>query len=110
MNHVPDSVVTAIDTFGSQLLYGDADAISGKLRSDLQLAITPIDESTARCRYLTVHTQSPPTLRERGSYITTLVDAVDTKLHQWGIDPPPAYRYVDTVDGTHHYEGTLQLP
>ena len=110
MNHVPDSVVTAIDTFGEQLLLGDASAVSGTLRNDLQIEISPPDGSTAVCRYKTVHTQSPPTLRDRGSFVTTIVDAVDSRLQQWGIDPPPAYRYVDTVNDTHQYEGTLQLP
>jgi len=110
MNHVPDAVLTAIDTFGTQLLHGDANTMCGTLRSDLQLNIAPTGESIARCRYTTTHTQSPPTLRERGAYVTTIVNGVDTKLQQWGIDPPSAYRYVETVDGTHYYEGTLQLP
>lgn len=110
MNHVPDAVVTAIDGFGEQLLLGDASGVSGTLRDDLQIEISPPDGSSAICRYKTVHTHSPPTLRDRGSFVTTIVDAVDSRLQQWGIDPPPAYRYVDTVNDTHQYEGTLQLP
>jgi len=110
MNHVPDSVLAAIDGFGEQLLLGDASGMSGTLRTDLQIEISPPEGSSAICRYRTVHTQSPPTLRDRGSFVTTIVDAVDSRLRQWGIDPPPAYHYVDTVTDTHQYEGVLQLP
>jgi hypothetical protein len=46
---------------------------------------------------------------ERGPFITTIVDAVDTQLELWGIVTPSAYTYADTVDGTHHYDATLRL-
>ena len=91
MNHVPDEVLGAVDEFGESLLLGNP-------------------ESTATCRYRAVHTQSPPAIRDRGSFMTTIIDGIDERLEQWGIEPPAAYTYAATVDGTHHYEGTLQLP
>jgi len=110
MNHIPDAVLGAIDEFGERLLLGNPDRMSGTLRTDLWVEIVPDDESTATCRYGTVHTQSPPTIRDRGSFMTTIIDGIDQRLRAWGIDPPAAYTYVDTVGDTHHYEGTLQLP
>ena len=110
MNHIPDEVLAAVDEFGEGLLLGDVEPISGKLKSDLWVAIIPATESTAVCRYKTVHTQSPPAIRDRGSFMTTIIDGVDTRLREWGIEPPAAYTYAGTVDDTHHYEGTLQLP
>jgi|AntDeeMinimDraft_5_1070356.scaffolds.fasta_scaffold00736_8 hypothetical protein len=110
MNHIPDEVLGAVDEFGGDLLLGGVEPISEKLKSDLWVEIIPDTESTAVCRYKTVHTQSPPTIRDRGSFMTTIIDGVDTRLRQWGIEPPAAYTYVGTVDDTHHYEGTLQLP
>jgi len=110
MNHIPDAVLTSIDEFGEQLLVGEPITVRGKLRTDLRIEITPTSETTATCRYETTHTQSPPTLRDRGSFVTTIIDGIDTRLGTWGITPPTAYTYTTTVDGTHQYEGTLQLP
>jgi len=110
MNHIPDTVLEAIDEFGQQLLLGQPRRLSGKLRTDLRIEIVPDGESTATCRYKTVHTQSPPAIRDRGSFMTTIIDGIDERLHEWGIEPPAAYGYVATVDAVHHYEGTLQLP
>jgi len=110
MNHVPDEVLGAIDKFGESLLLGNPEPISGKLRTDLRIEIVPDTDSTATCRYRAVHTQSPPAIRDRGSFMTTVIDGVDEQLEQWGIDPPTAYTYAATVNGTHHYEGTLQWP
>ncbi len=110
MNHVPNDVVDAIDEFGESLLLGEPCAVSGRLRQDLRLNITPTDTTTATCRYATEHTQTPPTLRERGSFVTTIVDAIDTQLRAWGVTPPSAYRYTTTVGNTHYYDGTLELP
>ena len=110
MNHVPDAVLTALDEFGESLLYGEPDRMSGTLRTDLRVEIVPESASSATCRYTTEHTQSPPTLRDRGSFVTTIIDGVDERLQEWGIEPPAAYTLVRTVDGTHHYEGPLRLP
>lgn len=110
MNHIPDEVLGAIDEFGEALLLGKPEPITGKLRTDLRVEIVPDSESSAICRYNTVHTQSPPAIRDRGSFMTTIIDGIDERLQQWGIEPAPVYTYVGTVDDTHHYEGTLQLP
>jgi len=110
MNHIPDAVLEAVDEFGGSLLLGTPREMSGKLRTDLWIEIIVDSESTAICRYKTVHTQSPPVLRDRGSFITTIIDGIDERLQEWGIEPPRAYTYATTVDETHHYDGTLQPP
>lgn len=111
VNHVPDDVLESLDDFGEGLLTGSPPPVRGRLRSDLRVRVRPTgDGGTAVCRYETEHTQAPPTLRDRGSYVTTIVDGVDDRLRAWGIDPPEAYEYVETVDGSHRYEGTLRLP
>ena len=110
MNHIPDTVLTSIDEFGEQLLVGEPITVRGTLRADLRLEITPTDDTAASCRYETTHTRSPPTLRDRGSFVTTIIDGIDTRLESWGITPPTAYTYTTTVSETHRYEGTLQLP
>ena len=110
MNHIPDTVLGSIDEFGKRLLLGDPEPMSGTLRTDLRIEIVPETDSTATCRYETVHTQSPPTIRDRGSFVTTIIDGIDDRLREWGIEPPAAYTYAGTVDDTHHYEGTLRLP
>lgn len=111
MNHVPDAAIAAIDAFGEGHLRGDPPSVRERLRSDLRLRIDPsADGRTARCRFETEHTRAPPRLRDRGSFLTTYVDGVDERLREWGITPPEAYTHVETVDGTHRYEGTLRLP
>lgn len=111
MNHVPDDVLDAIDTFGEQLLVGTPPRVGGRLRQDLRMTITPDgDGETALVRYETEHTQTPPVLRDRGSYVTTIVDGVDGRLRSWGIEPPAAYEYTETVEDTHRYEGRVGLP
>jgi len=109
-NHVPDEVTERVDAFGEGLLYGEPPDVVGELRSDLRVRIRTVGDGTATCVYLTEHTRAPATLRERGSFVTTVVDAVDDRLRTWGVEPPAAYRYVDTEDGTHRYEGELRLP
>jgi hypothetical protein len=110
VNHVPDAALNAVDDFGEGLLTGTPSAFAVRLRSDLRLWVRPRDDGTARCRYETAHTQAPPTLRDRGSFVTTIVDGIDDRFQGWGIEPPEAYAYVETVDGRHHYEGTLHVP
>lgn len=109
MNHLPDEALDALDAYGEGLLRGTPPRVSEQLRGDLWLRIEPPDGQTARCRYETDHTQSPPRLRERGSFVTTIVDGVDSHLRSWGIDPPDAYEYAGTVDDIHRYEGLVGL-
>ncbi|MFC7138160.1 hypothetical protein ACFQRB_20150 [Halobaculum litoreum] len=84
VNHVPDTVLDRVDAFGEGLLYGDPPDVVGELREDLRIRIRADDAATATCVYLTEHTRSPPTLRGRGSYVTTIVDGVDGRLREWG--------------------------
>mgnify|MGYP005858205197 FL=1 len=111
MNHVPDDALAAIDAFGEGVLYGDPPPVRERLRSDLRLRIEIAgDDGTARCLFETEHGRTPGRLRDRGSFLTTYVDGVDERLRAWGIEPPDAYEYTGTVDGSHRYEGTLTLP
>jgi hypothetical protein len=110
VNHVPDAALDAIDDFGEGLLTGTPSAFAVRLRSDLRLRVRPRDDGTTRCRYETAHTRAPPTLRDRGSFVTTVVDGIDDRFREWGIEPPESYAYVETVDGRHHYEGALRVP
>jgi len=111
VNHVPNDVLEALDAFGEGLLTGRPPPVEKRLRSDLWVSVRPAgDGETAVCQYETEHTQAPPTLRDRGSYVTSIVDGVDDRLRAWGIDPPETYEYVETVDGSHRYEGLLRLP
>jgi hypothetical protein len=110
VNHVPDEALAALDAFGEGHLRGDPPSVRERLRSDLRLRIDRVDEGTARCRFETEHARAPATLRERGSFLATYADGVDDRLRAWGIEPPDAYEYVETVDGWHRYAGTLQLP
>ena len=111
VNHVPDDVLDALDAFGEGLLAGTPPAVDERLRGDLRVGIRPAgDGETARCRYETEHTRTPRRLRDRGPFVTTIVDGVDERLRLWGVDPPGAYEYAGTVETTHRYEGTLRLP
>ena len=111
MNHVPNEALAAIDAFGEGHLRGEPTPVRERLRSDLRVRIESNgDGRTARCRFETEYSRTPPTLRDRDSFLVTYVDGVDERLRQWGIEPPDAYEYRETVDGTHRYEGTLSLP
>lgn len=110
MNHVPDDVLDQLDAFGRGLLRGSPLRVEGRLRRDLRLTIWPADDGrTAKVRYETEHTRAPPTLRDRGSFVTTIVDGVDSRLRSWGVTPPPAYEYVGTDGETHSYTGQLRF-
>jgi hypothetical protein len=111
MNHVPDDVLDAVDTFGERLLVGAPPRVGGRLRQDLRMQIVPDgDGETALLRYETEHTKTPPVLRDRGSFVATIIDSVDERLRSWGVEPPDAYEYTETVEETHRYEGRLGLP
>lgn len=111
MNHVPDDVLADIDTLGKEFLTGSPPRVEGRLRQDLSVTISP-DESgeTARIRFETEHTQAPPTLRDRGSFVTTIVDGIDSRLRSWGIEPPEAYEHTGSTGRVHRYEGQLRFP
>jgi hypothetical protein len=111
MNHVPDDVLDDIDTLGKQLLAGSPPRVEGRLREDLRVTIVPAEGGeTARIRYETEHTQAPPELRDRGSFLATIVDGIDSRLRSWGIEPPDAYEHVESVGRVHYYEGQLRFP
>jgi len=126
VNHVPNEALAALDEFGRGHLEGRRVPVTEQLRRDLRLVVTPTAADTDRrtptaadsqrggetalCRFLARHTQRPSTLRDRGSYVQTVVDGVDARLVAWGIEPPPAYEYAGTDDGWHRYEGRLRLP
>jgi hypothetical protein len=109
MNHVPDEVVAALDRYGERLLTRTTSRVSGRLRADLRVRIDPPDGQTALCRYEIEHAQTPATIRDYGSFVATVVDGVDARLRSWGVAPPEAYEYTETVEGTHRYEGRLCL-
>jgi hypothetical protein len=116
VNHVPNEALAALDEFGRGHLEGRTVRVTERLRSDLRLVVEPVGDDaqavaeTATCRFLTRHTQRPPRLRDRGSYVRTIVDGVDARLVAWGIEPPSAYEYADTDGDWHRYEGRLRLP
>lgn len=95
-----------MDAFGEGLLTGDPPAVDERLRTDLRVRVDPGDYT---CQYRLDHTRREPALRAYGSFVTTIVDGLDERLRSWGVDPPPAYEYVDTVDGWHRYEGVLSV-
>ena len=113
-NHVPDEALAALDAFGRGHLEGSPPAVRERLRGDLRLAVDPPAEGgsgvIADCRFHTTHSRRPATLRERGSYVRTIVDGVDDRLRAWGVRPPAAYEYAGTDDGVHEYAGRLRLP
>jgi hypothetical protein len=119
MNHVPDAALSALDAFGRGLLVGAVRRVDERLRTDLRLTVEPpcangdgprpaAGDAVARCRYRTDHTTAPPALRDRGPFVATIVDNVDDRLRSWGVDPPPAYEHVESVDNVHRYAGVLR--
>jgi hypothetical protein len=109
VNHVPDAALEAVDAFGEAWLHGDPPPTRAKLREDLRVELW-VDGGDPRVRFETEHTRAPATLRERGSYVATIVDGLDDRLREWGFGPPAAYEYAGTVDGSHRYEGRLTPP
>lgn len=109
MNHVPDAALAELDAFGEGWLHGDPLRVRATLREDLRVEVWAAD-GTIHVRFETEHTQAPATLRDRGSYMTTVVDGIDRRLREWGFEPPGTYVYVDTVGTTHQYEGTITPP
>lgn len=97
MNHVPDDALVALETLGEGLLVGEARPVDARLRSDFRLRIPITDEDLA-AGHTTVefhleHTRRHDHLREHGEFVGTIVDGVETRLREWGVDPPGRYAH-----------------
>lgn len=105
MNHVPDAALAVLDDLGEGLLVGEARPVDARLRSDLRLVILLTDEALAAghttVRFRIEHTRRHDHLREHGAFVATIVDGVETKLREWGIEPPERYAHErdETRDG-----------
>lgn len=97
MNHVPDAVLSDIDDLGEGLLVGDPRPVAASLRSDLRLSIPVDDEAlqagTAAVEFHLRHTRVHDHLRAHGSFVATVVDGVEARLREWGVEPPERYEY-----------------
>jgi hypothetical protein len=113
VNHVPDDALAAIDDFGEGILHGDPRPADARLRSDLRVRVAVTDESLrageATVAFLLDHSRSAPTVRDHGSFVATVVDGIDGRLVEWGVDPPPAYEYDGDEDGWRRYAGTARF-
>ncbi len=116
MNHVPDGVLSAIDDLGEGLLVGDARPVAASLRSDLRLRI-PVDDAAVQAGHAPVefhlqHAQGHDELRAHGSFVATVVDGVESRLREWGVEPPERYEHDHdrTEEGTWRvYAGEARL-
>lgn len=113
MNHVPDDVLAAIDDLGEGLLVDEPTVVRERLRSDFRVRIdadrAALDDGTATIAFRLEHASAAAELRDHGSYVRTIVDNVDARLREWGLDPPSAYTHRGTDDGWQVYDGTLVL-
>lgn len=109
MNHVPDVALAEIDAFAEGWLRDDPPRAHAKLRDDLRFVLWA-DEGGIRLRFETAHTRRTATLRDRGSFVTTIVEGIESRLREWGFEPPTAYEYVGPADGRHRYEGPISPP
>jgi hypothetical protein len=114
VNHVPDEALSAIDGFGEGLLVGEPRPVSARLRSDLRLRIpcdrAALDAGETAIEFRLDHGRTEPTLGAYGPFVGTVVEGVERRLREWGIDPPAAYEYDGTEEGRHRYAGRLRLP
>ena len=114
MNHVPDPVLAAIDDLGRAILVDDPTTLDRRLRSDFRVRIdcdrTALDAGAAAATFRLEHGTPAPTLREHGSFVATVVDGVDSRLREWGIEPPDAYTHRSTENGWQTYAGRAALP
>jgi len=95
MNHVPDDALTAIDALGEGLLVGEARPVDAALRGDLRLLVPVDDDALAAGRtpveFHLAHVRRHDRLRAHGSFVATVVDGVERRLREWGVDPPDRY-------------------
>ena len=113
MNHVPDAVVAAIDDLGRATLTDDPTTLDQRLRRDFRVRVecdrAAVDAGGVDVTFRLEHGSTAPTLRGHGSFVTTIVDGVDSRLRAWGIEPSE-YSYQGTDDGWHAYVGRAALP
>lgn len=114
MNHVPDEVLAAIDDLGESLLRAEPTTVDERLRTDFRVRIecdrAALDRGEAAITFRLEHTTPADRLRGHGSYVGTIVANVETRLREWGIDPPEAYTHCGTEDGWQVYRGRARLP
>lgn len=114
MNHVPDRALAAIDAFGEGLLVGEARPVDARLRSDLRLVIdldaAALAAGTATVAFRIEHGRREPEIAAYGSFVVTILEGVERRLREWGVQPPASYDYRDTADGWHRYAGAATLP
>lgn len=95
MNHVPDEALAAVDNLGEGLLVGEARPVRCRLRSDLRLVIPLGDDAIAdgatRVEFHIEHTRPHERLAAYGSFVETVVEGVESRLREWGVDPPERY-------------------
>jgi hypothetical protein len=113
VNHVPDDVAAAVDDLGQSLLVDEPAAVRGRLRADFCVRIdadrAALDTGVATITFRLKHTTAADELRDHGSYVCTIVDNLEARLREWGIDPPSAYTHRATEDGWQVYDGTLEI-
>lgn len=114
MNHVPDDVLAAIDDLGRATLIEDPTTLEERLRSDLRIRIdcdrAALDAGTVPVTFRLERGAPAPTLRAHGSFVTTIVDGVDSRLRGWGIEPPAEYTHRNTDSAWQVYAGAAALP
>jgi hypothetical protein len=114
VNHVPDTVLAAIDGLGKGLLRAEPTTVDARLRTDSRVRIerdrAPLDAGEAPTTFRLEHGTAHPTLLDHGSYLGTVVDNVETRLRAWGIEPPASYTHRGTEDGWQVYRGRARLP
>jgi hypothetical protein len=117
MNHVPDEALAALDALGEGLLVGAARPVDVALRTDLRLVV-PVDDAAVADGHAPVefhleHARRESHLRAHGSFVATVVDGVETRLREWGVDPPERYAHdrdrSRDGDSWRVYAGTLRL-
>lgn len=113
MNHVPNDVLAAIDDLCRGLLVDEPTILRERLRSDFRLCIdcdrAALNDGAATITFRLEHTSAAAELRDHSSYACTIADNVESRLREWGIDPPSAYTHRATEDGWQVYDGALSL-
>jgi hypothetical protein len=112
-NHVPNEALDALDRFGDGLLTGAPPSVGERLRSDLRLRIdggaAVTETGTTRVAFHFDHARREGSLRDYGSFVCTIVDGVDDRLREWGVEPPATYEFVGVEAGWLVFAGTAQV-